>query len=97
MAPDFERLARTPWPKASLTSSWHQRLELRLGPLMVERGGAGLPLQVGKFRPGVGAAHVDGFWWPQPWAGAARCRTGAGGSPLSTQRQNFLSAVSSRR
>jgi hypothetical protein len=45
-APDLERLARTPWPKAF-------SLELRLGPLMLERGGAGLPVEAGKFRPGV--------------------------------------------
>ena len=52
-APDFERLARTPCPIASLASSGIKRLELALGPLMLEKGGAGAAENPGEFRPGI--------------------------------------------
>src|SRR6516165_6524271 len=38
----------------------YQGLQLRLGPVMVERGRPRQPIEVGKLGPGVGAAHVDG-------------------------------------
>ena len=59
MAPDFDRLARTPWPIASLASSGIRPFSSTLGPLMLEEGRAGGAEYAGEFRPGIGRAHVD--------------------------------------
>ena len=58
-APAFERLARTPWPIASLASSGINPLSSGLGPLMVEEGVPGIPEQRSELGPGIGRAHVD--------------------------------------
>ena len=73
----------------------HQALELGLGLFVFEMGRPGPGKDAGEFRPGIGGAHVDD-------ADRLDARLGGstpnrrGGSPLSTQRQNFLSAVMMR-
>ena len=37
----------------------HQPLEFDLGPLMLEKGGAGRAEHAGEFRPRVGRAHIN--------------------------------------
>ena len=37
---------------------WDQSLELRLGPLMVQMGATGFPVERREFRPSVGGIHV---------------------------------------
>ena len=59
MAPDFERLARTPWPIASLASSGIRLFELGLGLFVLEMGRPGPAKTRGEFRPGIRGAHVD--------------------------------------
>src|ERR1019366_3858447 len=73
----------------------HQDLEFGFGPFMFQEGRAGLAKHPRQFGPGIGSAHINdahrcdpGPWWFGPIE--------ARGSPLSTQRQNFFSAVSSR-
>src|SRR6516164_10447641 len=48
-----------PMPRGLLRLLWHKGLELRLGAIVVERSRPGFPIQIGKLRPGIGAAHVD--------------------------------------
>ena len=96
MAPDFERLARTPWPMASLASSGIRLLSSALACSCSRWRRPGAGKDAGELRPGIRGAHVDDADRLDPRAAAARRRTGEGGSPLSTQRQNFLSAVTMR-
>ena len=58
-APDFERLARTPCPVASLASSGISAFELGLGILVFQESLSGAAKDAGELRPGVGRAHVD--------------------------------------
>ena len=67
MAPDFERLARTPWPIASLASSGISPFEFGLGLLVLEEGGAGRAEHAGELGPGIGRAHVDDPHRLDPW------------------------------
>ncbi len=46
----------------------HQPLELDLGPLVLEEGGAGRAEHAGEFRPGIGRAHVDDPDRFDPWS-----------------------------
>src|SRR5208337_1324016 len=50
-APDFDRLARTPWPDGFLCVLRHQGFELGLRPLVIEKGGARGAEETGEFRP----------------------------------------------
>ncbi len=96
MAPDFERLARMPWPIASLASSGIRVLELGLGSSRARDG----PPGCGENMPANSAQALEVLISTIRTA-SMRGRGGStpnrgGGSPLSTQRQNFLSAVSRR-
>ena len=95
MAPDLERLARRPWPTASLASSGTSFFRSALAPFMFLIGRPGPAEGGGKFRPAVGCAHVDDPDRLQPRPRRLDPEQ-AGVSPLSTQRQNFFSAVSNR-
>jgi hypothetical protein len=73
----------------------HQALEFRLRLLVFDVCVPGAGKDAGEFGPSIGGAHVDDAdrldarpWW----FNAEQSR----GSPLSTQRQNFFSAVSRR-
>src|SRR6516162_10770990 len=46
-------------PRGFLRILWHKGLKLRLGAIVVERSRPGFSLQIGKLRPGIGAAHVE--------------------------------------
>src|SRR5271166_395757 len=46
----------------------HQGLELGLGPLMVEEGGAGGAEETGELGPGIRLAHVDDANPFDPWS-----------------------------
>ena len=93
-APDFERLARTPWPIASLASSGMRPLSSTSHSYA-----RGKPLGCGERRWRIPPRH---------WTNSCQIRTASmrarggstpkrrGGSPLSTQRQNFFSAVNRR-
>jgi hypothetical protein len=59
MAPDFERLARTPCPDRLLGILRHEPLQLGLGPLMLQIGQAGLREDAGQLGSGIRRAHVD--------------------------------------
>ena len=66
IAPDLERLARRPWPTASLASSG----TLQFGPLMLRVGASGADKDRRKFGPRIGGAHIDNphsrdarLWW----------------------------------
>src|SRR3954451_17344288 len=73
----------------------HQLLELGLGGVMFGMGAAGLTKHGCEFGPGIGCAHVhDSDRLDLGRGGSIPNRRG--GSPASTQRQNFRSAVSSR-
>jgi hypothetical protein len=54
MAPDLERLARTPMPPRLLGILGHERIEFGLGILVLQKGGPGLPKEPREFRPRVG-------------------------------------------
>ena len=73
----------------------HQRLEFGLGLFVLEMGCRVSRKDAGKLRPGIGGAHID-----DPDRLDPRLRRldpeQARGSPLSTQRQNFRSAVTMR-
>src|SRR6266576_2427296 len=73
----------------------HKGLELGLGILMLEVSLASPPKHAREFRPGIGCAHVDDAHRFDPRAGGS-IPNSRGGSPVSTQRQNFFSAVSRR-
>src|SRR5262249_57152273 len=68
-APDFERLAFTPCPIASLGIVGHQGFELAFRPLVVEKGVPGVAEERSKLRPGIRRTHIDdadGFdAWPR--------------------------------
>ena len=73
MAPDFDRLARMPWPIASLASSGIKALQFSLGLFVFEVGRPGPGKDAGEFRPDIRGAHVDnanslhaGFWRLDP-------------------------------
>ena len=70
----------------------HQTLQFGLGLFVLEISRTGPGKDPGELRPSIGGAHVDdanasirGFGGSMP--------NRRGGSPLSTQRQNFRSAV----
>ena len=78
-------------PDRLLDVLWHEAFELRLGVLMLEVGLACAPKHTGEFGPGI--------WHSYRRSAPPRCGRGGstpktrGRSPLSTQRQNFFSAV----
>src|SRR6516225_5780299 len=55
--PGFRSLGPHPVPCGFLGVLRYQGLQLRLGPIMVEGGRSGQPVEIGKLCPGVGAAH----------------------------------------
>src|ERR1700751_4852041 len=57
--PGFRSLRPQSVPRGLFGVLRQKRLQLRLGPVVVKRGRPGLAIDVGKLRPGVGAAHVD--------------------------------------
>ena len=59
MAPDLERLARTPWPIACCASSGTRLFQFSLGALVFEKCRVGSSKRAGEFRPGIGGAHID--------------------------------------
>ena len=59
MAPDFERLARMPWPIACCASSGTKTLKLGLGLFVFEVGGPGADKDACELRPGIGGAHIN--------------------------------------
>ena len=59
MAPDFERLARMPWPNACCASSGIRLFELGFGPFMLEMRLPGANEDIGEFDPGIGGAHIN--------------------------------------
>jgi hypothetical protein len=67
----------------------HERLQFGLRILVLQKSRSGLAKQPGEFRPGVGRTHVDdpNGLDPRPWWRDAKQ------TRLSTQRQNFFSAV----
>ena len=91
----FRAFRPDPMPDRLFGVLRHQAFQLRLGVLMLKVGLSGAPKDAGEFRPGIRRAHVD-----DPHRLDAGARGSApkrrGGSPLSTQRQNFFSAVSRR-
>src|SRR5579872_6197131 len=56
----FRSLGTHPVPRGLPGILRHKCLELGLGPVVIERGGAGQPVEVGELRPRIGAAHIDG-------------------------------------
>ena len=95
MAPDFERLARTPWPIASLASSG-----IRLFSSVLAFSCSRKAPRVERNMPANSAQELDALMSTIRTA-SIRGRGGStpnrrGGSPLSTQRQNFFSAVNRR-
>ena len=95
MAPDLERLARTPWPIASLASSGISPLSSTFA-LSCSRKAE----RVERNTPANSAQELEAPISTIRTA-SMRGRGGStpkrrGGSPLSTQRQNFFSAVSRR-
>ena len=94
-APDFERLPRTPWPNASLASSG-----IRAFNSVFARSCARKALRVLQKIVANSAQELEPVMSTTRTA-AMRGLGGSipnkrGGSPLSTQRQNFFSAVSKR-
>ena len=95
MAPDLERLARMPWPVASLASSG-----IKAFSSVLDRSCSRKACRVLRNKPANSAhelealisttrtASIRGFGGSTPKR--------RGGSPLSTQRQNFRSAVTMR-
>ena len=55
----FRALGSHAMPDGLLGVLRHQGLELALGPLVVEKGLAGVAEQPGELRPGIRRAHVD--------------------------------------
>ena len=95
MAPDFERLARTPCPIASLASSGMSPLSSALAFSCCRKA-----VRVWRKSPANSAQEFDELISTTRTA-SMRGRGGStpnrrGGSPLSTQRQNFFSAVNRR-
>ena len=95
MAPDLERLARTPWPIACLGVFRHSPLSSTLashardGPRgSRENTPANSAQALDELMSTMRTASIRGFGGSTP--------NRAGGSPLSTQRQNFRSAVTMR-
>ena len=58
MAPDFERLARMPWPIACCASSGTRLLSSALA-FSCSRCASGTDEDIGELRPGIGGAHID--------------------------------------
>ena len=95
MAPDFERLARTPCPIASLASSG-----IRLFSSALASSCSRKAARVRQKTPANSAQELEALISTIRTA-SMRGRGGStpnrrGGSPLSTQRQNFFSAVRRR-
>ena len=95
MAPDFERLARMPWPIASLASSGIRPLSSILAfscSRKAERVDRNTPANSAQaleaLMSTMRTASIRGLGGSTPKS--------RGGSPLSTQRQNFFSAVTRR-
>ena len=95
MAPDFERLARMPWPMASLASSGIRLLSSALAcscsrwaDRVREKIPANSAQALEELMSTMRIASIRGFGGSTP--------NSRGGSPLSTQRQNFRSAVTMR-
>ena len=59
MAPDFERLARTPWPMACWASSGTRLLSSALACSCSRCADRVREKIAGEFRPGIGRTHVD--------------------------------------
>ena len=59
MAPDLERLARTPWPIACCASSGTRLFQFSLGALVFEKCRVSSSKRAGEFCPGIGSAHID--------------------------------------
>ena len=96
MAPDLERLARTPWPIACCASSGTRLFQFSLGALVFEKCRVGSSKRAGEFRPGIGGAHIDSCGPPAMRGFGGSTPNRVGGSPFSTHRQNFRSAVTMR-
>ena len=66
MAPDFERLARMPWPIASLASSGIRVFNSALDRSCSTKatGSSGIR---GEFGPGIGRAHIDDPYRLDSW------------------------------
>ena len=95
MAPDFERLARMPWPIASLASSGIKLLSSdfdfscsRCADRVLRNRSANSAHALDELMSTMRTASIRGRGGSMP--------NSRGGSPVSTQRQNFFSAVSSR-
>ena len=74
----------------------HEALQFSLGALVFEKCRVFSSKRAGEFCPRIGNAHIDGMDRCYPrlrWLDTAQR---VGGSPLSTHRQNFLSAVTIR-
>src|ERR1700674_5157873 len=72
----------------------HQPFQFGLGILVLQKGHSGLPKDPGEFRALDELMSTMRIASMRGRGGSAPNRRG--GSPLSTQRQNFFSAVSSR-
>ena len=59
MAPDFERLARMPWPMACFASSGIKLLSSALALLVLQVRVPRADEDVGELRPRIGGAHID--------------------------------------
>ena len=91
MAPDFERLARTPWPIASLASSGISPLSSALAfscSRKAERVDAEHP---GEFRPGIGSAHIDDPDGLDAWSGRLDTEEARGLAALDAAPELLLS------
>ena len=95
MAPDFERLARMPWPIACCASSGIRLLSSALAcscsrwaDRVREKIAANSAQALEELISTMRTASIRGFGGSTP--------NRAGGSPLSTQRQNLRSAVTMR-
>ena len=92
-APDFERLARTPWPMASLASSGISALSSALARSWSRKAGRVVRNSAGELRPGIGRAHVDDPDRLDPRPRRLDADRGEGSRRSATQRQNLRSAV----
>ena len=93
MAPDFERLAWMPWPMGSLASSGIRAFSSALDRscsrnAVLRNKSANSAQEFDALMSTIRTASIRGF-------GGSTPKT-QGGSPLSTQRQNFRSAVTMR-
>src|SRR5215212_4925211 len=76
--------------KCFLSVLRHQRLELGLGPFVLDHGWAGPAVDRRKLGPGVGAAHIDRPHRLDPWQGRLYPEQGRGLASLNAPPESLL-------